>query len=315
MRTNLLIAIALLASLSLASASLAQQPAEEAAAVELPADAIKVSKPKVALYESISFTERESHSNSVTAIKSDKYRLLHVRTFINYQLPDGAETIRVDDDDINLVQTGGKTHPAVGTFDRDKLFDDWAKGFWLHSSNRRSNEMVDMVYAIPADATGPFALVIGDLKTIRVELPKIVSKPPHPADMVDIEVKSIAWGDSVPGQPIRIGKEEIKTTFSVPGRRLLAVSMLVHALDYNDNEGKRLDWSSKGLSLRDKAGNLYPCHGGLFNKYISQNVGHNSEVGQNSTDAETFFFSPPDDIESFEVLWFGKPVTSYQVKK
>lgn len=311
MRPILRDAIALLACFSLASVSLAEEPAKP----KLPADAIKVAKPKVALYEQITFTDREAHSGSVTTIKSKKYRLLHVRTFINYQLPEDSETIRVDGDDIHLVQDGGKKHPTVGGFDSDNLYDHWGNGFWLHASNRRNNEMVDMVYAIPADATGPFALVIGDIKTIRVELPKKVSKPPHPADMVDIEVKSIAWGDSVPGEPIRIGKDEIKTTFSVPGRRLLAVSMLVHALDYNDDEGKRLNWNGNGLSLRDKAGNTYPTHGGFFNNYLTPNIGHSAEVGKKSTEAETFFFSPPDDIESFEVLWHGRPVTEYKVKK
>lgn len=311
MRSILRNAIALIACLSLASASLAEEPAKP----ELPADAIKVAKPKVALYEQITFTDREAHSGSVTTIKSKKYRLLHVRTFINYQLPEGSETIRVDDDDIHLVQDGGKKHPAIGTFDNNKLYSNWPRGFWLHPRDRRQNEMVDIVYAIPADATGPFALVIGDLKTIRVELPKKVNKSPHPADMVDVEVKSIAWGDSAPGETIRVGKEEIKTTFTVPGRRLLAVSLLVHAQDYNDDEGKRLNWDDNALSLRDKAGNTYPCHGGFFAGHISSNIGHSSNVGEKSKEAETFFFSPPDDIESFEVLWHGRPVTEYKVKK
>lgn len=306
--------LALFAICAIALSSHAQDTAE-APKAELPEGAIKVSKPKVALYESIAFAEREAHSGSSTTIKSKKYRLLHIRTFINYQLPEDTETIRVDDDDMHLVQDGGKTHPAIGAFDSNKLFSTWSRGFWLHARDRRQNEMVDMVYAIPADATGPFALVIDDLKTLRIELPKKVTNPPHPADMVDVEVKSIAWGDSVPGDPIRVGKEEIKTTFTVPGRRLLAVSLLVHAQDYNDDEGKRLNWDSNALSLRDKAGNTYPTHGGLFAGHISRNVGHSSNVGEKSKEAETFFFSPPDDIESFEVLWYGKPVTTYKIKQ
>ena len=307
-------ALALFAICVIALSSHAQDTAEEPKP-ELPEGTIKVSKPKVALYESITFTQREAHSGSATTIKSKKHRLLHVRTFINYQLPEDTETIRVDDDDIHLVQDGGKTHPAIGAFDNNKLFDTWAKGFWLHARDRRQNEMVDMVYAIPVDATGPFALVIGDLKTIRVELPKKVTKAPNPADMVNVEIKSIAWGDSAPGEPIRIGKEEIKTTFTVPGRRIMAVSLLVHAMDFNDDEGKRLNWDSTALSLRDKAGNTYPCHGGLFAGYLSPSIGHGSTVGEKSKEAETFFFSPPDDIESFEVLWYGKPVTTYKVKQ
>jgi hypothetical protein len=298
----------------IALVSIAADASADDAAPALPPDAIKFSKPKVAVYGELHVAQRGTHSGATTEIKSEKYRFLHVRLVMNYQLPEGSETLRVDDEDINLVQDGGKTFPAIGSYDSDKLFDDWARGFWLHTSNRRSNEMLDRVYAIPADAKGPFALVVSDLKTLRVELPKQASKSPHPADMVDVDVKRVAWGKTVPGESIRIGKEEIKTRFSVPDRRILAVSMLVHALDYNDNAGNQLSWNSEALSLRDSKGHVHACHGGFFNGYLSPNVSHSSEVGVKATDAETFFFSPPDDIESFEVLWFGKPVATHTIK-
>ncbi|MBX2850160.1 MAG: hypothetical protein KTR15_00275 [Phycisphaeraceae bacterium] len=310
MRLTITITLFLLACLMLTPSSLADQDAPPV----LPEGAIVFSKPKAALYDKLLVIDENDYSGGGSEVKSDKHRFLHLRVVINYKLPEDTDSISVGSEDIYLVQDGGKKHPSVGSYDGNKVFSDWAKGFWLHSGRNRRNEMVDIVYAIPADATGPFALVVGDYKTLRVELPKGVTEPPHPADMVDVEVKSVAWGDSVPGETIRVGKQEIKTTFSVPGRRLLAVSMLAHALDYNDSNGKQLNWTDKPLSLRDKQGNLYACHGSFVNGRINHNMMHSSEVGKKSTSTKTLFFSPPDDIESFEVLWHGRPVASYTVK-
>jgi hypothetical protein len=303
--------LTVLACLILAPLSLADN--DEAPA--LPEGAIVFSKPKAALYDKLLICDQDDYSGGGSEVKSKKHRFLHIRMVINYKLPDDAKSIRLDGDELHLVQDGGKKHPAVGSYDDNKVFSNWAKGFWLHDGGNRRNEMVDIVYAIPADATGPFALVVGDYKTLRVELPKKVTEPPHPADMVDVEVKSVAWGDSVPSETIRVGNDEIKTTFSVPGRRLLAVSMLVHAQDYNDSDGKRLNWSDKPVSLRDKQGNLYACHGSFINGQISRNMRHYAEVGKKATNTKTLFFSPPDDIDSFDVLWHGRPVTSYEIKK
>ncbi|MEM9345762.1 MAG: hypothetical protein AAGB26_04000 [Planctomycetota bacterium] len=283
--------------------------------VPLPDDAVKFSRPKIALYDKLFLFDEEELTGAGSEVKSDKFRFLHIRLVINYKLPEGSEDLNINSRNISLVQDGGKTHPAIGSFDDNKVFSDWARGLWLHVRDNRRNEMFDIVYAIPADAKGPYALVIDDLKTLRIEVPKKAVDPPHPADMVDVEVKSVAWGDSVPGETIRVGNEEIKTKFTVPGRRLLAVSLLVHAQDYNDDEGKRLNWSGRGLAIRDKSSQVYPTHGGFFANTINRNIGHNSEVGKKSTDPETFFFSPPDGIESFDVLWYGRPVTTYQIKK
>lgn len=301
----------LLAGLLLAPPSLAEQDNSPA----LPDGALVFSKPKAALYDKLLIINENDHTGGGSEVKSDKHRFLHLRMAINYKLPEGTDSISIDADDLHLVQDGGKKHASVGSYDDNKIFSDWAKGFWLHSGQNRRNEMVDIVYVIPADAAGPFALVVGDYKTLRVELPNQISEPPHPADMVEVEVKSVAWGDSVPGETIRVGKDEIKSTFSVPGRRLLAISMLVHALDYNDSNGKQLNWMDKPISLRDKKGSLYPCHGSFVNGRINHNMYHNSETGIKSTSTKTLFFSPPDDIESFDVLWHGRTVASYQVKK
>ena len=311
MRPFLTPAIALLACLSLTSASLAEDPA----APELPADAIKFSKPKAALYETLFIFDHEDKTGGGMDVKSDKHRFLHLRVMVNYQLPEDAENVNVDSSKIKLVESGGKTHPSVGSYNQNNIYSEWAGNLWLHSSSRRRNEMLDIVYAIPADAKGPYALVIGELKTLRVEVPKKTTAPPHPAEMVKVKVKSIAWGDSVPGDPIRIGNKEIQPTFKVPGRRILAVSILVDALRYNDNDGKTLNWSGSDLALRDKAGQIYTCHGGFFAGHLNPHIGHSAEVGTKTTDAETLFFSPPDAIESFEVLWFGRPVTEYKIKK
>ena len=311
MRPICLTTLSLFACLLLAPMSLADK--DDAPA--LPEGSLVFSKPKATLYDKLLIIDENEHSGGGSEVKSKKHRFLHLRMVINYKLPDEAENISIGAEELHLVQDGGKTHPSVGSFDENKVFSNWTRGLWLHSRQNRRNEMVDIVYAIPADATGPFALVVGDYKTLRVELPKQVTEPPHPADMVDIEVKSVAWGDSVPGETIRVGKDEIKTTFSIPGRRLLAVSLLVHALDFNDSNGKQLSWTDKPLSLRDKQGNIHACHGSLVNGRISHNMHHYAEVGKKSTHTETLFFSPPDDIESFEVLWHGRPVTHYKIKK
>ncbi|MEM9110717.1 MAG: hypothetical protein AAGC72_11910 [Planctomycetota bacterium] len=281
----------------------------------LPDDAVKFSKPKVALYDKLFLMDEEELSGAGSEVKSDKFRFLHIRLVVNYKLPEGSEDLNINSRNISLVQDGGKTHPAVGSFDDNRVFSDWARGFWLNVRDTRRNEILDLVYAVPADAKGPYALVIDDLKTLRIEVPKKAVDPPHPADMVDVEVKSVAWGDSVPGETIRVGNEQIKTKFTVPGRRILAVSLLVHAQDYNDGIGERLNWSGRRLAIRDKGGQVYPTHGGFFANSINRNIGHNSEVGKKSTEPETFFFSPPDSIESFEVLWYGRPVATYQIKK
>lgn len=307
---RLLTLTSLLALLAITMPSLADDNAKPA----LPEDALKFSKPKAALYDKLFVFNEGDNTGAGMEVKSDKYRFLHLRAVINYKLPENSEAINLDGRDIKLVQDGGKVHPSVGSFDENKVFSSWAKGFWLHSSNRRRNEMLDIVYAIPADAKGPFALVIGDLKTLRIEMPKQATDPPHPADMVEVEVNSVAWGDSVPGEEIQIGDKEIETTFKVPGRRLLAVSVMVHAKEYNDSDGKSLHWTSQGLAIRDKKGNVFACHGGLFMKRLNQHVNHSSDVGKKSTDKKIFFFSPPDDIESFEVLWYGRPVTEYKIK-
>lgn len=311
MRLLISTTLTLLVGLVLALPILADQDNAPA----LPEDALVFSKPKATLYDKLLIINENDHSGGGSAVKSDRHRFLHLRMVINYKLPDDTESISIDGDDIYLVQDGGKKHPSVGSYDDNKIFSEWTKGFWLHSGDNRRNEMVDIVYAIPADAKGPFALVVSDYKTLRVELPKQVTEPPHPADMVEVQVQSVAWGKSVPGETIRVGNDEISTTFTVPGRRLLAVSMLVHALDYNDSNGKQLNWTDKPLSLRDKKGNLYACHGSFINGQINHNMYHNSEVGKKSTSPKTLFFSPPDDIESFEVLWHGRAVASYQVKK
>ena len=311
MRLFTSITLILLACLLLAPPSLADQ--DEAPA--LPEGALVFSKPKAALYDKLLLIDENDHSGGSAEVKSDKHRFLHLRMVINYQLPEDAESISIDGDDLYLVEDGGKKHPSVGSYDDNKIFSNWAHGVWLHSGNSRRNEMVDIVYAIPADAKGPFALVVGKYKTLRVELPKQVTEPPHPADMVDIEVQSVAWGDSVPSESIRVGRDEIKTTFTVPGRRLLAVSMLIHAKEYNDSDGKQLNWTDKPLALRDKQGNLYACHGSLVSGKISHNMYHNSEVGKKSISPKILFFSPPDDIESFDLLWHGRSVATYQVKK
>lgn len=307
---NPLLLIALLAFMLPATPVLADDQTPE-----LPEGALKFSKPKATLYDSLFIFNEDNKTGAGTEVKSDKHRFLHLRVLVNYQIPEDVDNININSDQISLVETGGKTHPSVGSYDRNYVFSEWADNLWLHSNNRRRNKILDIVYAIPVDAKGPYALVIGDLKTLRVDLPKQVTPPPHASQMVKVKVKSVAWGESVPGDPIRIGNNEIKTTFKVPGRRILAVSILVDALQYNDNDGKTLSWSGSDISLRDKQGQIYTCHGGFWGGHLSSNTVHRAEVRKTTTDAETFFFSPPDDIESFEVLWFGRPVTEYHFKK
>lgn len=282
---------------------------------ELPEGALKFSKPKAALYDALFIFDEDNKTGGGAELKSNKHRFLHLRVLLNYKIPEDVDNVNVNSNQISLVETGGKTHPSVGSYDQNDVFSEWADNLWLHSNNRRRNKIIDIVYAIPVEAKGPYALVIGDLKTLRVDLPKQVTAPPHASQMVKVKVRSVAWGESVPGEPIRIGNNEIKTTFKVPGRRILAVSILVDAHRYNDTDGKTLNWSGSNLSLRDKEGQIYTCHGGFWNGHLQPNIGHRAEVGTTTTDAETFFFSPPDDIESFEVLWFGRPVTEYQFKK
>ncbi|MGB0766354.1 MAG: hypothetical protein ACPGYV_01440 [Phycisphaeraceae bacterium] len=288
---------------------------DEVKAEDLPDDALKFSKPKATLYDELILIDSNKATGIEARIKSERYNFLHLRFVINYKLPEGTETIQVDSNDISLVENGGKTHPVIGAFDENRIYSNWARSVWLRERSSRKNEFVDRIYAIPKDATGPYALVINDLKTLRVELPENISKPPHPSQMVDVEIKSIAWGDSVKGEMVRVGKDNIDTQFEVPGRRLLAVSLLVDALDYNDDDGKSLNWNGQALSIRDNQGNLHACHGGFFAGRLNPHAGHTSVVGEKTEKSETFFFSPPDEIESFELLWYGRPVASHKMKK
>ena len=311
MRLVLLTAIALLVTAPLAQA----QPAETEPEPK-PADLdIKFSLPKVALYDKLFIFDEDGHPTAGRTVEHKNMRFLHVQVMANYQLPEGAERVRVDSDEIKLVTADGKKYASVGSIGLDRIFNQYGGSFSIYPRRNRQNELVDRVFAIPTEAKGPFTMEIAELASINVQRPKKSSEQPHPAGLVEVKVNSIAWGESVPGDEFRIGDTHIPTTFTDPGRKLLAVSLNVIAKGYNNANGEDLNWSSRAVSIRDNRGQVIRTHGTYFSNTLSTNVHKTTDVGQKDGTAETFFFSAPDDIKSFEVLWYGRPVGKHTVKK
>lgn len=310
MRLLTLTAIALLSLAPLVQA----QPAE-AEPNDKPADLdIKFSLPKVALYDKLFIFDENGHPTAGRTVEHKNMRFLHVQVMANYLLPEGAERVRVDSDDVKLVTADGKKYATVGSIGLDRIFNTYGGSISMYPRNRRENQLVDRVFAIPTDAKGPFTMEVGDLASVNVQRPKKSSKQPHPADIVEVKVKSIAWGESVPGDEFRIGDTRVPTTYADPGRKLLAVSINVVAKGYNNENGKDLGWQSRAISIRDHNGHVTRTHGSYFMDRLGTNAHRSTEVGDKTGQTETYFFSATEDIKSFEVLWYGRPVGKHTVK-
>jgi len=311
MRLLLLTVIALIAVAPLGRA----QPAEaepQAKPAELD---IKFSLPKVALYDKLFIFDEDGHPTAGRTVEHKNMRFLHVQVMANYLLPEGAERVRVDSDDVKLVTADGKKYATVGSIGLDRIFNDYGGSLSMYPRNRRENQLIDRVFAIPTNVKGPFTMEIAELASVSVQRPKKASEQPHPAELVEIKVKSVAWGESVPGDEFRIGDTRIPTTFTDPGRKLLAVSLSVIAKGYNNENGEDLNWQSRAISIRDGKGTVIRTHGAFFSGELSTNVHKTTDVSQKGGTDETFFFSAPEDIKSFEVLWYGRPVGKHTIKQ